>query len=48
MAGTLAATASRVVGRRDDLLYPGGRPAVILEDDAAIVSEDDDAGPVRG
>jgi hypothetical protein len=48
MAGTLPATASRVVGRRDDLRRPAGGLRVILEDDAAIVSQDDDAGPFRG
>jgi hypothetical protein len=30
------------------LLRPFGRARVILEDDPAIVSEDDDCGPRRG
>jgi hypothetical protein len=47
MAGTLAATASPVVGRHDDLFHPLGRSAVILEDDSPIVSEDDDETHLR-
>jgi len=48
MAGTVAAAASRVVGRPDDPAAPREGPVVILEDEAAILMEEDDATPLRG
>jgi hypothetical protein len=48
MARTLAAVASCVVGRCDDPAQAEGRPAVILEDDAAILCEEDDGRALRG
>jgi hypothetical protein len=48
MARTVPSGASTVVGRRDDLVRPRGRSAVILEDDSPIVWENDDAARFRG
>jgi hypothetical protein len=47
MARTLPAAASRVVGRAADLRRPHGRSAVILEDDGAVVSADDESSRAR-